>query len=84
MGGCADCADDGELCERGQVVEGEPLAVEERAELVVFDARGDGDVPCGCVEVQHLVQEAQREAGVEAVGDEVERVACADHSHLLL
>src|ERR1700730_10540518 len=81
MCGCGTCARDRNMGQRGQVVHGKTLAVEVRSQLAVSDARSYGDA-AGLLVQRHLIEKLQRDLGVCAVGDPVERVARAERPQL--
>ena len=59
----------------------ETLGIEIRSELAVGDTRSHGD-GAGLWVQHHLVEKLQRDLGIGAVGDPVERVARAKRSQL--
>ncbi len=69
---------DGNVRERGEIVEGEAFGVEERGELAVGNAGVDGDGAGVGVERDDFVERLEGEESVFAVGDIVEAVAGAE------
>ncbi len=79
MGGGRAGAGNGNVGQRGQIVERKALVVEIRTQLSIGDAGFDGDPAPLRIEGHHLVQTGQRDQPVGAVGDAVEAVARAEH-----
>ena len=72
-------APNGNVRQRGQIVERKTLVVEIRAELAVRDAGLNGDLPLLRIEGHHLVEAGQRNKPVRAVGNAIEAVPRAEH-----
>ncbi len=79
VGGGGAGSDDGDVRERGEVVEGVAAGVDVGSELAVGDAGSDGDGAGFRVEV-HLVELLEGDLVFGAVGDAVEGVAGAEGS----
>ncbi len=75
-------SDDGDVGERGEIVEGIAVGVEPRGELSVGDSGADGDGAVGGVD-GHGVEGFEGDLVVGAVGDAVEGVAGAEGAEVV-
>ena len=79
--GGGDGAGDGDVRQRGEVVEGKAARIDDGGEFAVGDAGADGDGAGFFVDVD-LVEVLERDLVLRAVGDGVEGVARAERAQL--
>ena len=70
--------------QRGEIVERESLLIEIRTQLPVAHSRFNRDLPRCAIELDDLLQLAEREEMVGAVSNPVEAVARAEHLEALV
>src|SRR6266404_3654655 len=84
MRGGAAGSCDGNMRQRGQIMQRKTFCVEVRAQLSVGDAGGDSHRSRLRIEGDHFVHLFQREEIIRAVGNLVEAVASAQDLQLVL
>ena len=77
VGSGSDGSRDGDVGQRGEVVQGEALGVDHWGHITVADAGSDGDGFCSFIELD-VLEVGERDLGVGAVGEAVEGVAGAE------
>ena len=82
VGRGGDRSGDGDVRERGKIVQGEAARIDDRRELAVSDTGADGNGAGVVVDVD-LVEVLERDLILRAVGDAVEGVARAEGAELV-